>query len=66
METSEHFQDLKRSAQKPERNWSDRTWGNDFRLEEGRVGLHVRKKSFPLGLVRHWHQLPREVVNVPS
>ena len=28
--------------------------------------MGIRKKIFTLGLVRHWHRMPREVVDVPS
>ena len=28
--------------------------------------MDIRKKSFTVRLVRHWHRLPRDVVDVPS
>jgi len=40
--------------------------GNDFKLEEGRFRIDIRKKLFTVKMMRHWNKLPSEVVNASS
>ena len=67
----EAFQYLKGAYKKDgdrlfNRACSNRTRGNGFKLKQGRFRVDIRKKCFRMRVVRHWHRLPREVVDAPS
>jgi len=44
----------------------NRTRSSGFKLREGKFRLVIRKKIFPMRVVKHWHSLAREVVDAPS
>ena len=45
---------------------SDGMRGNGFKRVEVKFRLDIRKKIFPLRVVRHWNRLPSKAVNAPS
>lgn len=39
---------------------------NGFKLQEGTFRLDIMKNSFSMSVVKQWHRLPGELVDVPS
>jgi len=67
------FQYLKGAYRKDGENLFSRAYcnrtrskSNSFKLREGRFRLDIRKKYFMMWVVKHWNELPGEVVEAQS
>jgi len=65
------FQYLKGAYRKDGKNLfnkacCDRTRSNDFKLWDCRFRLDIRKKIITMRVVKYWHKMSREAVEVPS
>ena len=43
-----------------------RTHNNEFKLQEARFQLNIRKNFLSVRAVRQWNQLPQELVSAPT
>jgi len=57
---------LGRKGEKLSFECSDKTRGNGLKQKEGGFSLHIKKKSFAMRVVKHWHRVPRKAVDAPS
>lgn len=46
--------------------YTDRTRGDECKLNQDRFRLDLREKFFIIRMVRHWNLLLKEIVNAPS
>jgi len=69
-ESYQYIQNLKRGCKEEGARFfsvvpSDRTRGNGHKVKHGRFPWNIQKNFFTVRVTRHWHRLPREVVESP-